>query len=237
MIPASPPLSPIGLEGPGTSALEIPRLFPISSEGWIEEQVSSTASSASPSTTTWPYLTTNALGPQKGTSDIPSLETASAVMELRRLSGLTWGQLATLFSVSRRTIHHWVSGGRIHTKNQDHLWKVLDILRQIDRGFADRNRSLLLQVKDGTSIFDLLKNGEYDRAFRMAGPGPGRPKLPRGELSPEEKALRKPLPPDVLAGALQDTVHLPYGKKPKPAIAGKIRKGRKRKKGGEKTRS
>src|SRR6185503_7037508 len=33
-----------------------------------------------------------------------------AIMEIRRLSGMTWEQLANLFEVSRRTVHFWASG-------------------------------------------------------------------------------------------------------------------------------
>src|SRR2546428_13805112 len=33
-----------------------------------------------------------------------------AIMELRRLSGMTWEQLASLFEVTRRTVHFLASG-------------------------------------------------------------------------------------------------------------------------------
>ena len=36
--------------------------------------------------------------------------TRKAVSELRRISGLTWEQLAWLFGVSRRSVHFWASG-------------------------------------------------------------------------------------------------------------------------------
>ena len=34
----------------------------------------------------------------------------AAIGELRRLSGLTWDQLARLFNLSRRSLHFWASG-------------------------------------------------------------------------------------------------------------------------------
>ena len=42
---------------------------------------------------------------------VPSAQPAGAAIgELRRLSGLTWDQLARIFSVSRRSLHFWASG-------------------------------------------------------------------------------------------------------------------------------
>ena len=41
----------------------------------------------------------------------------TAIGELRRLSGLTWDQLARLFNVSRRSLHFWASGGEPSIKN------------------------------------------------------------------------------------------------------------------------
>src|SRR4030065_864926 len=40
----------------------------------------------------------------------PGALTANAIAEIRRLTGLTWGQIAEIFDVSRRTIHFWASG-------------------------------------------------------------------------------------------------------------------------------
>ncbi|MYE02765.1 MAG: helix-turn-helix transcriptional regulator [Alphaproteobacteria bacterium] len=37
---------------------------------------------------------------------------AHALFEIRRLSGLTWQELADLFGVSRRTVHNWANGAR-----------------------------------------------------------------------------------------------------------------------------
>ena len=45
-----------------------------------------------------------------GTSAAGSLSDRGAIAELRRLSGLTWDQLARLFNVSRRALHFWASG-------------------------------------------------------------------------------------------------------------------------------
>src|SRR5918996_4642559 len=47
-------------------------------------------------------------GPAPAGSDLPT--TAALVLELHRLSGLTWAQLASVFGVDRRAIHFWAAG-------------------------------------------------------------------------------------------------------------------------------
>ena len=47
--------------------------------------------------------------------------TQKALGELRRLSGLTWEQLAKLFNVSRRSLHFWASGQPLSRFNEEVL--------------------------------------------------------------------------------------------------------------------
>jgi DNA-binding transcriptional regulator YiaG len=52
------------------------------------------------------------------TLTLPGRSTQQAVNELRKLSGLTWEQLATLFNVSRRSVHFWASGQSLTSANE-----------------------------------------------------------------------------------------------------------------------
>lgn len=134
-----------------------------------------------------------------------SLPSSSALMELRRLSGLTWDQLARLFEVSRRSLHFWASGKPLNAVNEEHLHRLLATMRELDRGSARENRSLILGVRDdGTMPFDLLVDGQYDYVLALLGPGraPARPQ--RTPLSVEARSARRPRPPDEFVGALQD---------------------------------
>ena len=63
-------------------------------------------------------------------------QSAAAIAELRRLCGFTWDQLARLFNVSRRSLHFWASGKAMSPANEEHLQRVLSVLRRIDRGSA-----------------------------------------------------------------------------------------------------
>lgn len=149
--------------------------------------------------------------------------TSSAIMELRRLSGLTWEQLATLFNVARRSLHFWASGKPVNAPNEERLRRVLAVVRKADRGFASQNRAMLLEDRDGVVPFDLLARGEYETFIELVGTGPGRRELKLAPLSPETLEARKPQPPEKLVGALQDRVHVDVGRA-RPGRAEKIKK-------------
>lgn len=131
-----------------------------------------------------------------------------AIAELRRLSGLTWDQLARLFGVNRRSLHLWASGKAMTPSHEERLQRVLAVVRKIDRGSASENRTLLLGAReDGDIPLDLLAARSFDRVVSLLGAGTGRKAVPPSRLSPEAKAARAPRPPEELVGALQDRIH------------------------------
>jgi transcriptional regulator with XRE-family HTH domain len=131
-----------------------------------------------------------------------------AISEFRRLSGLTWDQLAGLFGVSRRSVHFWASGKAMTSANEAHLQRLLAALKRIDRGSAGANRAALLAVhEDGGTLLGLLARGQYDLAVNMIVPG--YVELQRPALFPlddEVKAVRAPRKPEELVGAPGDPV-------------------------------
>jgi transcriptional regulator with XRE-family HTH domain len=133
---------------------------------------------------------------------------AGALSELRRRSGLTWDQLARLFKVSRRAVHFWASGKPMTKPNEEHLQRVLAVVRRFDRGSAGANRALLVAPLEGTKDpIDLLAEGQYERVAKQLGSGPAnRPAARPPKLSREARAARAPRPPAELVGALQDRV-------------------------------
>jgi DNA-binding transcriptional regulator YiaG len=144
---------------------------------------------------------------------LPVKSTQQAVNELRNLSGLTWEQLATLFDVSRRSVHFWASGEALSSANEEKLNRTLDVVEYISRGSASSNRSLLMGIADdGKSYLELLAAGEFDRVKHLLGAGnaPTKPKL--GQRSPAAELLRVPPNPADLVDALQDSIHQEVGK-------------------------
>jgi len=138
--------------------------------------------------------------------------TSAAVSELRRLTGLTWDQLARVFSVSRRTLHFWASGKQINAANKEHLKRTLIALRQADRGDAQLNREMLLNESADVLPLDLLIARKYDELLQLVGHGPGRRKIPHHPLSREAQEARRPLPPAQLVDLLQDSIHKDIGR-------------------------
>jgi DNA-binding transcriptional regulator YiaG len=150
--------------------------------------------------------------------------TQKALSELRRLSGLTWDQLAKLFNVSRRSLHFWASGQPLSRFNEEHLNRLLGTIRYIDRGSASLNRSLLLRPDgNGNPLFDLLVAVKYEEFKQIVGSGNAPQKVELGALSEEERRMRMPLPPDVLANPLSDVSYRQTGRS-KPARAARSRK-------------
>lgn len=137
----------------------------------------------------------------------------SALGELRRLSGFTWEQLARLLHVSRRTLHFWASGKPMASSNEEHLQRVVAVVRRVDRGSASENRSLLLGPReDGNVPLELLAAGDYERVVTLLGPGEGRGAAPVAQLSVEARAARAPRPPAELVSALHDRIHPTSGR-------------------------
>jgi hypothetical protein len=104
-----------------------------------------------------------------------SFRARDAIFELRRLTGLTWEELAGLLSVTRRSLHLWANGGPINAPNEKHVRDLLITMQKLDRGTAQENRGLLLAPLPGGGIVsDLLRTQQFENAIAQAGRGQGR---------------------------------------------------------------
>jgi DNA-binding transcriptional regulator YiaG len=149
----------------------------------------------------------------------------ATINELKKLSGLTWEQLAKIFNVSRRSLHFWASGKPISPFNEEHLRRLLATIRYINRGSADFNRSALLEPRHGSTIpLDLLIAGKYEEVKRLLGPGKTVEEKKLKPVSPEAAAARRPQSPEDLVGALHEPVHREVGRS-RPAKTTRSRKG------------
>jgi DNA-binding transcriptional regulator YiaG len=148
-----------------------------------------------------------------------------AIMEIRRLSGMTWEQLASLFEVSRRTVHFWASGKALNSYNEEKLYRVLSTIRQIDRGIAQENRQLLFTARGGVLPIELIRTGHYEEVVRLVGETTfERPNLT--SLSEAAWNTRRPVAsPHLLVGSLQDRVQMATGRT-RPARAVRAKKNK-----------
>lgn len=192
-------------------------------------------SSAEP-TTIWeaPYIhesATTANGPDRvevaTQVEIENEATRKAVSELRRISGLTWEQLAGLFGVSRRSVHFWASGKPLNATNHERLMRVLDVVRDAYRGTAPRTRTALLDAREGTTAFEMLATQRFREARVALGRGRSRLVPVLTQLSAAAQTARKPLPPEELYDAKGDRVHQEPGR----ARAARTARGQRRERG------
>lgn len=138
--------------------------------------------------------------------------TSSATSELRRISGLTWEQLAEMFGVSVRTMHFWASGKALNADNERRLFRVLDVVRSGDQGSARKNRAALLVSEANISALELLRDGRFEEAqARVQVETPATRHL-GPKLSPSERAKFTPPPPAELMGALHEPIHQSTGR-------------------------
>lgn len=159
---------------------------------------------------------------------IPSTSSAEttriALNQLRKLSGLTWDQLARLFDVSRRSLHSWASGKPLSRFNEEQLNRLLATVQYINCGSASLNRSLLLTPSiDGRLPFDLLIAGQYEEVKRIIGSGNAPQRLQLAPLSEEARTSRMPPNPADLVDALQEPIHREVGRS-RPARAVRSRR-------------
>lgn len=113
------------------------------------------------------------------------------VFEIRRITGLAWGDLADMLNVDRRTVHNWIKGGRVRYRNQKRIADTLATLRRIDQGSAQDNLVLLRERSPrGATIFELFKRTMYQEVLRVAPSSVGvRPAASQAERTGEYQAI------------------------------------------------
>lgn len=79
------------------------------------------------------------------------------LQQLRRLSGLNWGEIARAVGVSRRTIHNWLSGDHVAGVHLSRLLELSRVVNLTTTGSPEATRAaLLLPNANGRSLVDDL---------------------------------------------------------------------------------
>ena len=107
-----------------------------------------------------------------------------------------------------RALHFWASGKPMMPTNEEHLQRLLSVLRKIDRGSASANRRELLAAREDSAIaLDLLQERQYDAVVSLISTTTAVTRISTPKLAPQALALRTPPPPEKLIDALQDRIH------------------------------
>ncbi len=117
---------------------------------------------------------------------------ADQLNRLRRVSGLSWGEIASAVGVSRRAIHYWLSGGRVAGAHMTRLLAFQGIVAAHQAGGAEETRLLLQQP--GTGGRNALENFRLQtKATRPTGrPAAG---SVSDLLSPDEEVVELAVAP------------------------------------------
>lgn len=135
---------------------------------------------------------------------------SEALLELRLQTEFTWDQIARLFSVSRRTVHLWAGGGPMSRENEEHLHRMLGVVRRADRGRTGDNRAALLRTTSALNrcAFDCLVARDYVSALHALEPLPETHQTSAQQFTPSSELLaeRAPLAPDILLSTRHDNM-------------------------------
>jgi DNA-binding transcriptional regulator YiaG len=88
------------------------------------------------------------------------LKISDALDDIRRRSGLTWGQLAKIFEVSRRTVHSWANGSSVRVAHVGRVSELLQRVNELDGLPAFKVRDRLLGSPTNLSNPVLESSGE-----------------------------------------------------------------------------
>lgn len=83
-----------------------------------------------------------------------AITNAERLGKIHAESGLTWEQIAKLFTVSRRSVHLWLSGGRMSARNEEHLVALERFVSSINAAPDVRRHRILAVSVEGVSFFD-----------------------------------------------------------------------------------
>jgi DNA-binding transcriptional regulator YiaG len=86
-----------------------------------------------------------------------SLSSALELARVREISGMTWDQIAKLFGVSRRAVHHWASGDNMNAHNYEFLAAIGSTLDQLSGDGPAEKKAQLFQTRPGGSIYETLR--------------------------------------------------------------------------------
>ncbi|MBI3183995.1 MAG: hypothetical protein HYZ28_17810 [Myxococcales bacterium] len=108
---------------------------------------------------------------------------ATALDQLRRLTGFTWEQVARLLDVTPRTPYLWTQGKPINRANEERLQRLVALISRFDRGSPDANRAAILGARsDGKVPFDMLVAADFEAAEAALGMRPSRAPVPEQTL-------------------------------------------------------
>lgn len=133
------------------------------------------------------------------------LATSEVIRGIKQISGLTWGQLASLFNRSLRTVHLWAEGQGTDAETEELLQRVHALIQPaVDISPLTNRRFLVSVVKDGKTTLDFIKSGDIENAKDLILAHAARATSAIAHREAMGAKQVKPLPPAVLMTARTD---------------------------------
>lgn len=111
-------------------------------------------------------------------AELAAKNCADELFDLKSRSGMTWEELAGLFDVSRRSLHHWMNGKPLSPENELTLSRLRAFVYGMDKADHLQARvTLLAPTLRGKTIYDLLASGRFDDAAKELQRLPTAPKV------------------------------------------------------------
>ena len=103
------------------------------------------------STSAWSGVVTPLVAPE-------GLTSGQLLRRLRDATNLTWDQLAKAFGVSRRSVHHWLSGEKLSAHNLELLARFDRLVTAFKGNSPDETRLALVRTDEsGVSALDAFR--------------------------------------------------------------------------------
>lgn len=100
---------------------------------------------------------------------------ADLIRAIQRLTALDWGTIAQTIGVSRRSVHHWLSGGSVSPVNEERVFVLhRQVLSHHKPGEApgDYGRRLTQREADGVSLLGALRREVLAKSTGAPKPAP-----------------------------------------------------------------
>lgn len=130
----------------------------------------------------------------------------SYLATIKRITGFSWEKIGVLLGCTRQTVYNWTQGEAVKPENARQVAALHETISYVDRGSHAETVALLEREFGGRSLLNVIKDGEFAVARRLAGKGSGRPTSTWTKMQPQKASGRQDHWTDRVAAQIEDPV-------------------------------
>jgi len=100
-------------------------------------------------------------------ADAAPAVSSNPVVELKRITGFTWDQIAKALGVSRRTIHLWAAGGNMTAANEETTLRLISETGAVEGLDASDRRLKFFEILDRERAARASSDTDINRPARL----------------------------------------------------------------------